>query len=230
MIAAAALVQRLETAGSDLSADLGAQIVARRGETLPLLLQVLAAHSMSEVPGAVPLDACGDCGREHDDRQWARLHAVDLLTEIGAPIAIDAMLNVLLHTASDEPIHDKIIERLPRLGEALLEPILAALERTPERSDAAESLCCMLPSLGLRDGRITRALLQLLKTRARAAAVYLAEYGDASACPALLEIIAAQSAADDDARLEWLDLVEAYTALGGKLPESIQSRLAAIDA
>jgi hypothetical protein len=229
MIAAAALVQRLESVGSDLPSDLAAQIAQRSAETVPLLLELLAGHSMSAAPGAAPRDAC-DCGATHDDLAWARLHAVDLLTDIGAPEAVVAMLNVVASTASDDPLHDKIIERLPQFGEAALEPMLGALARTPEASDTAESLCCMLSSLGVRDPRISRALLRLLPTRTRAAAAYLAEYGDPSACPALLAIIAARNPAGDDARLEWLDLIEAFTALGGELPESIQARLASLDA
>ena len=225
---ASTLIQRLRTVGSDLPRSIAAQIVALGDGATPLLLRLLdqrAAADPNEDPGAA--ESCSDCGQQHDDRAWAPLHAVDLLTELREPAAIDAMLKIIAGTSSDEPIHDKVVERLPDFGGAALEPVLAALARTTKETETAESLCCILSALGVRDDRILHALLELLTVHPRAAAVYLADYGDAAACPALLDVITASEANVEDAteRLERLDILDAYTSLGGELPPSIKTQI-----
>ena len=228
MSTASTLVQRLHTAGSDLPTSLATRIVALGSEVAPLLLRLLDGHAENGV-GGVPNapENCPDCGDQHDNREWARYHAVDLLTQLREPAAIEAMLKLLARTPSDEPLHDKIVERLPDFGDAALEPTLAALGRTTKETETAESLCCMLSALGVRDERILRALLDLLSVRPRAGAVYLADYGDPGACPALLAAITAFEPDVDDssARMERLDLVDAYASLGGELPADVKARI-----
>jgi hypothetical protein len=223
MTDAAALVRRLKTAGSDLPKDLAEQIVARRAETTPLLLEMLSAHSAP--PENAPADgACEECGVQHDDLEYARLHAVDLLAQIGDPRAIDAMLAVLASAPGGESIHDKVVEGLPHFGPVAIDAILRALARAPKNSDTAEAMCCVLAALGVRDPRILQALLDLLKVRTREAAVYLAEYGDPAACPALLAVLCAadRDGAFPGAEMEWRDVIDAYTSLGGDLPEEMR--------
>ena len=141
MPTASALVQRLRTVGSDLPRSLAAQIVALGPHATPLLLRLLEANAATEANGASgATEICTDCGIQHDDREWARFHAVDLLTELREPAAIGSMLKIIEGTSSDEPIHDKIVERLPDFGAAALEPTLAALARTTTETETAESL------------------------------------------------------------------------------------------
>lgn len=228
MPTASALVQRLRTIGSDLPRSLAAKIVALGPGVAPLLLRLLdgrAAAEPNEDAGAA--EACADCGQQHDDREWARFHAVDLLTELREPAAIEAMLRILEGTSSDDAIHDKIVERLPEYGEAALEPTLAALACTSKEAEIAESLCCILSAIGVRDDRILKALLELMTVKPRAGAMYLADYGDPAACPAMLGVIAASQpdVEDSTARLEFLDLVDAYASLGGDLPVNVKARI-----
>jgi len=192
---------------------------------VPLLLNLL-----DEEPAAT--SACSDCGHLHGDqdlspREWAPLHAADLLTELREPAAIGAMLKILERTSVDAPIHDKVVECLPDFGEAALEPTLAALARTKVDSDTAESLCCVLSALGLRDERILQALMNLMKVHPRAAAMYLADYGDPAAGPAVLGVIATFELDVDDSfgRTELVDLLDAYAALGGELPANVKTRV-----
>jgi len=225
---ASTLVQRLRTVGSDLPRSLAKQIVALGETATPLLLPLLderPAPETSEDPGMA--ESCPDCGQQHDDRAWARFHAVDLLAELREPAAIDVMLKIIASTSSDEPIHDKVVERLPDFGGAALEPTLAALARTTKETETAESLCCILSALGVRDERILQALLDLLTVHPRAAAMYLTDYGDSAACPALLGVITASRADVEDTseRMELLDLVDAYTALGGELPAGVKAKV-----
>ncbi len=228
MPTASALVQRLGRFGSDLPSALAAQIVSLGREATPHLLRLVDESAVgAEGDGAGGADACAECGSEHDGREWARFHAVDLLTELREPAAIEAMLKVLERTSCDQPLHDKIVERLPDFGASALEPIVATLARTPPDADTAESLCCMLSALGVRDARILQALTDQLKIRPRAAAVYLGEYGDPAACPALLDVIARSEPNVEDAveRLEFFDLLDAYALLGGELPPDVKTRI-----
>lgn len=219
---ASTLVQRLQTVGSDLPSRLAAQIMELGHDAAPLLLRLLDDPLVDK--GAA--DDCGECGQAHDP-SWARFHAVDLLTELHDLAAVQAMLKILETTSSDDPIHDKIVERLPDFGGGALEHTLAALERTTNETETAESLCCVLAVLGVRDERILQALLALMTVRPRAAATYLADYGDPAACPAMLEIIAAAEPKMDDslARLEFFDILDAYASLGGELPVHVKTRI-----
>ena len=211
--------------GSDLPAALAAEIVALGEAANPLLLAVLE-ESPAEEHDAARAGTCGDCGATHEDREWARFHAIDLLTELGSAEALDPMLKLLVRTRPEQAIHDKLVERLPEFGDAALEPTLAALAQTGKGTDAVESLCCILAVLGVRDARILQALLDLLAERPRAGAVYLAEYGDPAACPALLSVLAAwEPIGDSPEQIAWLDVLDAYTSLGGELPASIAARI-----
>jgi hypothetical protein len=223
-----ALVQRLRTVGSDLPRPLAKQIVALGPDATALLLRLLDERPLTDEAGqSSAADACAECGQQHDDLPWARFHAIDLLTELREPAAVTAMLKIIASTTSDEPIHDKVVERLPDFGEVALEPTLAALAQTPKATETAESLCCMLSALGVRDERILQALLDLLKVKPRAGAAYLADYGDPAACSALLDVITASQpdVEDSSARLEFLDLLDAYASLGGELPTGVKARI-----
>jgi len=57
--------------------------------------------------------------------------------------------------------------------------------------------------------------------------MYLADYGDPAACPALLTVITASEADVEDSleRLELFDLLDAYASLGGELPPSVKARV-----
>jgi hypothetical protein len=225
-VRASALVQRLLTVGSDLPTRLAAQIVALGQDATPLLIGLLEGRSIDEKSAARDAAASCECGQAHDPA-WARFHSVDLLTELREPAAIETMLKVLGGTSADEPIHDKIVERLPDFGSAALEPTLRALARTSPETEIAESLCCILSVLGVRDERILQALLALMTVHPRAGAMYLADYGDSAACPAMLAVIAAAKPDIEDsvARLEFFDLIDAYASLGGELPAQVKTRI-----
>jgi HEAT repeat protein len=205
--------------------------MALGGDATPLLLTLLDRSAPSNPNESAGADACAECGMPHE-HEWARLHAVDLLSEIRDPAAIEAMLRILDSASPDDPIYDKIVERLPHFGGAATEPVLGALARTSEATVSAETLCCILSALGVRDDRILHALLELLFARPRAGALYLSEYGDPAACPALLGVIVASIANDDSggARAALPDLVDAYAALGGELPADVRAKMSAAPA
>jgi hypothetical protein len=222
------LVRRLGTVGSDLPRRLAAQIVAQGREVTPLLLRLLDGRSVAdEKDVSYAGESCVECGQQHEGREWAPFHAADLLTTLRAPVAIEPMLKVLENTGSDEPLHDKIVECLPEFGVAALEPVLTALGRTTKETETHESLCCILSALGVRDERILKTLLDLLTVHPRAAAMYLTDYGDPAACPALLAVIAASEADVEDSfeRMELCDMLDAYASLGGQMPAHVKARI-----
>ena len=227
MPAASTLLEELRRVGSDLPAHLAERITALGRDATPLLLTLLDPASGAPNPNeAAGAGACAECGMPHED-EWARLHAIDLLSEIRDPAAIEAMLRTLLNASPDDPICDKIVERLPLFGGAATEPILGALARTSEGTANAETLCCILSALGVRDDRILQALLALLIARPRAGAVYLSEYGDPAACPALLDVIVASISGEEGAtaRAALPDVIDAFASLGGELPASIRAKI-----
>jgi hypothetical protein len=226
MSAGSTLLDELRRVGSDLPGHLVERITALGREATPLLLTLFDNSGAGDPNESASAGACAECGMPHED-EWARLHAVDILSEMGDPDAIEPMLRILASASPDDPICDKIVERLPLFGGAATEPILRALARTSEETTSAEALCCILSSLGVRDDRILQALLALLATRPRAGAVYLSEYGDTAACPALLDAIIASISQEESApaRTALPDLVDAYTSLGGELPVSIRSKV-----
>jgi len=226
MSAGSTLLEELRRVGSDLPARLAERITALGREATPLLLTLLDTRGVADPNDAAGADACAECGMPHED-EWARLHAIDLLSEIRDPAAIEALLRTLHNASPDDPLCDKIVERLPLFGDAAMEPILGALARTSEGTASAEALCCILSALGVRDDRILQALLALLIARPRAGAVYLSEYGDPAACPALLDVIVASISDEEGAtdRAALPDLVDAFTSLGGELPVSIRAKI-----
>jgi hypothetical protein len=89
-------------------------------------------------PKAIPSLVAFLDGRFHEvdgpGKGWAPTHAVDLLVDLKATGAIAPILDVLEETELDEVVHERIVRRLPELGEAVVEPALA---RYAELEDAA---------------------------------------------------------------------------------------------
>ncbi|MGH8862325.1 MAG: hypothetical protein ACRDVG_14035, partial [Jatrophihabitantaceae bacterium] len=57
---------------------------------------------------------------------WAPIHAVDVLGELRAVEAIEAMLRVLAGSDFLDIVHDRILLRLPEIGAPVVEPALRA--------------------------------------------------------------------------------------------------------
>jgi hypothetical protein len=109
---------------------------------------------------------------------------VGILAERKATEAIGPMLDLLAKSEPESIIHDELLQSLPKLGPAVLEPALLAYEQTSD-PELRYSLRWILSELGARDERVLKLLLEALAEDPEPGAVYLASYGDPAALPHL---------------------------------------------
>jgi hypothetical protein len=149
-------------------------------------------------------------------------YAVGLLADLGATEAIEPMLRVLAATDGLDLLHDRIIQRLPRLGAPVLEPALRAYGQTDD-PEFRWSLCQILADLKIRAERVVQILLDQLRADPAAGAMNLAEYGDARALGELqqsFEVLEIDSS--DTGHIPnhaFIELRGAIELLGGALSE-----------
>src|SRR5712692_237845 len=164
------LVRLLIDAGEELPPRLRERILALGPAAVPPLVALMENEELSleTAPG----------------EGWAPIHAVDLLVETGASEAIQPMLSLLEETDWDTILYDRVLQGLPRLGQAALEPTLAAYAATTD-PDLQRSLVSMLAALKVRDDRIYEILTGMLQENPEYGAMSLADYGDPRALPLL---------------------------------------------
>jgi protein-tyrosine phosphatase len=221
-------IAALQQTGSKLDDDLRARIVALGPAIIPELIEVLCDD---------------DLAREDTDGQgWPPIHAVDLLVHLKATEAIEPLLAILAQTEFVQIIHDRILQYLPELGEAVLEPALTLLEGLSDprrRHDAASadddafgSLCSVLSQLKVRDDRVYDLLCDEFERNPVAGAIDFGEYGDPRALPLLaakMGTLAADPVGPSDCALVE-DLAEAYVMIAGALPRELVAHVEAVHA
>ncbi len=199
---------RLRDAGPTLPRDLRTTILAKGSSHLAGLIGTLDSDDWS-------YEGEGSDG-------WGPIHAVDLLTELSAPEAIEPMLRAYARTEPEEILHERIIVRLPRFGAAALEPVLAAL------GDGRDlGLCEALAKLGIRDDRVFAKFQSVFEEDAEAGAMLFGSYGDDRALP-LLRAALENLEPDLDNPFgprELIELDAAYRDLGGVLSPELQARV-----
>jgi len=194
------------------------RILALGPQAVPPLLAVLADESLEleDSPG----------------EGYARERAATLLGELGATEAIAPMLEVLRNTDGLTVTHAAVAEAIPRLGPAVLEPVLVAFAGTTD-PELRLSLAGALSRLGQRDLRILAALVEHLQEDPVHAAACLADYGDPAALPTLHAALSAEPVDPAPSLLGNQEIVELCTAiedLGGTLAPAEEAKLAEVDA
>ena len=158
--AAEDLINALRVSGEELSRDLRDAIVREGADIVPELIDVLESDEDDSADGG-----------------WATIHAVDLLVDLKARDGIEPMLEILGETTSEHIIHDRILTRLPELGEMVLGPAMALLE-DEEDAEFHESLCCVISQLGVRNEHVFSELCTLAASSPITGAMCLGDYGD----------------------------------------------------
>ena len=197
-------LERLRAVQETLPPELRAEIVALGSEAVGPLIELL----------------------ESDDDSWADIHAVDLLADLRATEAIRPMLDVLAATDFDAIIHDRIIQRLPELGPAVLEPAFETIARAQD-PDVSESVASVLANLGVRDDRILELLYENFENDAVLGAMLFADYGDPTALEDL-ELAIFEYEPDFSTplwRIDLDELVDAHTRLAGAPDPEIAARV-----
>jgi hypothetical protein len=203
----AELLARLRATSSEvIPSDLREAIVAQGAAAVPGLIAILEDYDL-----AMADSAAGG---------WPPVHAVDLLVDLRAESAIGPMLGVLRQGDLDEILSSRVAVRLPNLGAAALEPLLAELGSTTD-ADRRLALCEMLSLLGVRDERVWNAISADFDAAPVARAGFLARYGDLRGAPLIEEAIYRSEPVDRSALYDLNDLIEMYSLLAGPLPARI---------
>ncbi len=203
----------LIAAGEKLSETTRDRVAKMGADAVPSLVEIFADEELANVGSA------GD--------GWAPIHAADLLGAIGDASAIPHLLGLL--ERSDDPLsilYDRTMLVLGSMGRPVLEPALSVYNTTTDE-DFARSLRCILASLGVKDERIFKILIESLKTEPDRAAMNLSEYGDSDALPALGAALDVYPIDNDEAFLAnqtVIELVHAIEECGGQLTASQQHK------
>jgi hypothetical protein len=165
-----------------------------------------------------------------EDGDWPGIHAVDLLVDLGAVEAIQPLLDALADGEWDDILSNRVVVRLPELGAAVLEPVLALLAVLADaEDDHAPALCEILANLGVKDERIFAALTErFVEGNSEDFWVgLLATYGDRRALPLVEEAIAAfePDLSDVMSRVELRELLDAHERLGGVLAPELREEI-----
>jgi HEAT repeat protein len=150
------------------------------------------------------------------------VRAARLLGALRAEASIRPLLALMLECDPMEMLYSAAIHALQELGEAAVEPALAALPADTLQQRIA--VCEVLAGLEERDPRILAALTALVQEDPEMGASFLATYGDAAAIPALVDAFDRYELRRADVAVygdrPFIELTEAIKALGGTFNES----------
>lgn len=213
-------INRLLHAKEALPPEVRTAVLALGDAAIPHLVAILDddAHCDVDAPGA----------------GFAPVHALEMLGELKAVAAIEPMLRLLADTTPDDIVHDLVVRRLPDLGEAALEPVLARLAlltgEEAEDDDARAPLYAILARLGVKDDRVFAALVTLEAKDPGLAAMYFADYGDARALPRLRRLILEQTPdyASEHFHTDFRELLHDFERLGGLIEGDLRARVDAV--
>ena len=204
----AALLDRLLAADDELPAELRQELLGMGSKAVPGLLSLLQADSRVV--------------NETSDSGWTRVHAATLLGELGETVAIAPLLLALAPLDDDDDLYGAIADALPRFGEAMLEPVLQALDASASPV-VRDALCSALSHCGVRDERIFARLESLVGEVPDLGANLLADYGDPRG-RALIEEQFRSAEHDEDPNLALCvldELIQAYHRMAGDLPDEL---------
>jgi hypothetical protein len=120
-----------------------------------------------------------------------------------------------------EDLPDEVVEALVESGQAALEPLLALYDELDE-SEGGE-IAFVLASLGVRDERILKILLDRMEFDLADAALLLGIYGDPAARPALEKAAAELGDVETELKKEIADALESIARAPGAEPEATES-------
>lgn len=191
-------VRRLLDAGQRLQDEIRREILALQYAAVPALLEILEDATLAN--------------------SWAPAHAARLLGELRAIDAVEPMLRVLAVTDNSDLVHDQIIQSLPEIGDAVIEPALRTYSGNTNRR-FRHSVAAVFAKVRIHDDRIFEILVDQLR-REPSRAGNLAIYDDPRAIPYLLEVLDQYEIVDSEnpfANHALIELREAIEELGGTL-------------
>lgn len=231
-LAAACGVDRAKAAPSTVVEGMDVRgLLTRDGEHLPesarravLGLGEAAVPALVEVlrdEDLLQTDSPGD--------GWAPIHAARLLGTLKAEAAIPAMVEVLGGMEPEAILFSELTYALSQLGPAVAPVVLQALEQGQAEEELG--LLEVLSRSGVRSDAIFTRLVDLLHEDADLGAMFLADYGDPRALPALVEAFEAYVPTEGEGVFigqTLIDIEDAIHELGGELTDAQRKKLDAV--
>jgi HEAT repeat protein len=202
----------LRTTGEKLPEELKAAVLALGREAIPSLLALLEDEALADA------DAPGD--------GWPPVHAVRLLGELKAEEAIGPFLRILREGDDESWLVNDADVNLPKIGPAIVEPVLAAFGETDEPEEMGP-LAYALANCGAKDERIFEALEEFFHENEFLGAMALADYGDERGLPLIREVIEA-FVPDPGSPLgarDLIDYVDSYERIAGSMPAELAAHV-----
>jgi hypothetical protein len=206
-----AALEALASAKQDLSDDARRAILDAGNAAVPGLLRALVSPELRNPDG--PAEG------------WPPVHAVDCLVDLREERALAALLESLVESDGDELVHERLLDRLPDYGDALVEPALAVAAELDD-PETVDALATVLANAGVHDDRIWELLVEVFEDEPAFGATLFADYGDPRALPL---VKGALDRFDPDpahplARLDLEEMIEAYEDLGGTIDAATRER------
>ena len=213
----AALMQQLRQVDRELPEALQAQILAAGSASIPGLIAILE-------------DALAD---DEADHGWAPAHAARLLGMLGDAQAVPVLLRILEHYAVIDGYHQEAEDALVALGHCAIEACLEAYP-TANTEDLRSGIIAVLSRSTEKNERIFQTLLAFFAQSTELGAIYLADYGDPQALPALSQMFDALPIDEhSDSVMSnhiFVELQSALEQLGGQLTAAQRAKADRADA
>ena len=211
------LVNRLRALDGTLPEAVQAQVLATGSAMVPALIALLE-EALTD--GAV-------------DPGWTPAHAATLLGLLGGVQAVPVLLRILEHYAVIDAYHTEAAEALSMLGQPAIEACLEAYATT-NNEDLQAGIASVLSRCATQDERSYQTLLDFCEQSPELGAIYVAEYGDSRAIPALSQLFDALPMHEhDDAVISnhvFVELRSAIEELGGQLTAAQRAKADRADA
>jgi hypothetical protein len=202
-------------------------------EKLPEALQAqIVAAGSALVPDLIAIleEALTDGEVDHG---WTPAHAATLLGMLGGVQAVPVLLRILEHYASITAYHTEAAEALVRLGQPAIDACLEAYPTT-NNDDMRAGIASIVSRCTMKDERSYQTLLDFFAQSPELGAIYVAEYGDSRAIPALSQMFDALPVHDQDASVMsnhvFVELRGAIEELGGQLTAAQRAKADHADA
>lgn len=196
-----------------------------------LQTQVLAADR-AIVPDLIAILEEALTDREVD-HGWTPAHAAKLLGMLGGVQAVPVLLRLLEHSEVIDVYHKEAADALVMLGKPAIDACLEAYPTT-NKDDMRAGIASVLSRCATKDERGYQTLLDFFAQSPELGAIYLAEYGDARAIPALSQMFDALPVNDQDDSVVsnhvFVELRSAIEELGGQLTASQRAKADRADA